>query len=544
MQGGSLRALVLTMVLLAGLVPLGSAGHNPLPPPTASFIFAPQEPIAGQDIRFVDTSITNGGKTIQFADWHTSDGQFKRRAYLNNGTSPRDIWLTFATPGVYDVTLTVSDRSGHDDSTTRTITVRPGLSVDFTAAQEGATVSVAATASSPYAPISTYLWVWGDGTPNGTGARATHTYATPGDYTVRLEVVDGQGNPGRAQKVVPLVDPGLSAAIDAPAAVLAGEPAVFRDATRASPFAALSSWTWLVDGAEAGAEAALETTFDAPGWRNVTLRVVDANGVAAEANVTVRVHAAPVAQMEALLDGRDLTVNATATDADGAVVSYRWDWGDGSPPGEGPDATHAYGAAGVYLVNLTVTDDAGIRTHVTREIAVVGRGQVVAAFDASPSTAKVGQTVRFVDASVDPDGPIASWRWEFGDGATATGVSAEHAYAQGGRYVVNLTVTDSHGELTRVSQVVTVQAPPPPPPTPSTTPATAAPADPTPETPATPDAPLGTTPATPADGPARAAVTTPSDAPTTGGDAKESPGAGLVALLVAALASLLVLRRR
>ena len=42
--------------------------------------------------------------------------------------------------------------------------------------------------------------------------------------------------------------------------------------------------------------------------------------------------------------------------------------------------------------------------------------------------------------SSDPDGTIDSYTWDFGDGATATGVQAAHTYPNPGEYTVTLTV--------------------------------------------------------------------------------------------------------
>src|SRR3954451_18217212 len=48
-------------------------------------------------------------------------------------------------------------------------------------------------------------------------------------------------------------------------------------------------------------------------------------------------------------------------------------------------------------------------------------------------------------ASADPDGAIASYAWDFGDGTTATGVTAAHTYATAGTFPITLTVTDDEG---------------------------------------------------------------------------------------------------
>ncbi|CCE74741.1 conserved hypothetical protein [Clavibacter nebraskensis NCPPB 2581] len=63
-------------------------------------------------------------------------------------------------------------------------------------------------------------------------------------------------------------------------------------------------------------------------------------------------------------------------------------------------------------------------------------------------------------ASSDPDGTIASWAWEFGDGTTGTGPSIAHPYAKAGTYQVALTVTDEKGATGRTTASVTVTAPP------------------------------------------------------------------------------------
>ena len=61
-------------------------------------------------------------------------------------------------------------------------------------------------------------------------------------------------------------------------------------------------------------------------------------------------------------------------------------------------------------------------------------------------------------ASTDPDGTITGHAWEFGDGGTATGATAQHTYATAGTYTVKLTVTDNTGATGVTTNTVTVNA--------------------------------------------------------------------------------------
>jgi PKD repeat protein len=65
--------------------------------------------------------------------------------------------------------------------------------------------------------------------------------------------------------------------------------------------------------------------------------------------------------------------------------------------------------------------------------------------------------------SSDPEGAVAGYAWNFGDGSTGTGKTATHAYAQAGSYAVRLTVTDGAGATGTVTQQVTVAKVTPPP---------------------------------------------------------------------------------
>ena len=71
-----------------------------------------------------------------------------------------------------------------------------------------------------------------------------------------------------------------------------------------------------------------------------------------------------------------------------------------------------------------------------------------------------GLEVAFENWSEDPEGAIAAYRWDFGDGTTASEPSPLHAFPAAGTWAVTLTVTDAEG-LTGSTRRDVVVAPPP-----------------------------------------------------------------------------------
>jgi PKD repeat protein len=59
-------------------------------------------------------------------------------------------------------------------------------------------------------------------------------------------------------------------------------------------------------------------------------------------------------------------------------------------------------------------------------------------------------------ASVDPDGQIVSYDWEFGDESTSNGIIVSHTYSAEGRYDVKLLVTDDEGDTASIVSTIQV----------------------------------------------------------------------------------------
>jgi PKD repeat protein len=150
----------------------------------------------------------------------------------------------------------------------------------------------------------------------------------------------------------------------------------------------------------------------------------------------------------------DLTCVFTdaSTDSDGSVVSWAWNFGDGTPS-SAEDPTHSYGTAGTYSATLTVTDDDGATSAVTHSITVTNpNGPPVAGF----TSACTALTCDFTDTSA---GSVVSWLWTFGDGSSSTAQDPSHSYGTAGTYTVTLDVTDDQGATGAASSSVTVSEP-------------------------------------------------------------------------------------
>jgi len=151
---------------------------------------------------------------------------------------------------------------------------------------------------------------------------------------------------------------------------------------------------------------------------------------------------------------QDVFFNVSTSSITGGT--YAWDFGDGGTAA-GVSVSHKFARAGTFTVTLRVTNGVGQSATASRAVTVSATSAAVtASFVFSPTTPAINQDIYFDAAASRPtDG---TFTWDFGDGATGTGLTPAHLYDVAGTYTVTLTVRNALGQSASLSRTVTVAA--------------------------------------------------------------------------------------
>jgi PKD repeat protein len=417
-----------------------------------------------------DPATSTSTNRVSSETWDFGDGTTSFHA----GRKLTPATHTYAAPGDYSVTLMLVDNRGNVNTTSEQISVgaSPVAAVAASSTQlvEGSgSVSLDAGGSTAGSgSIVSYAWDFGDGS-TAQGISTNHTYATAGTYLVRLTVTDSLGGVDTATSTITVRDEPPVAAFTLPAsAPEAGQPVHLDGTPSTEPDGSIASYAWSFgDGATATGPAPSHTYPSAVTYP-VTLTVTDTSGQKGSITKQLTVVAGPSARLTSStaqpLEGTSVAFSATGSvpgASAAAVTSYAWTFGDGATA-TGATASHTYTTAGSYTVQLTVTDSAGASNTTSQKVTVLDEAPTASFTTAGAGVPAPNQAITFnAGGSNDPDGTIASYTWDFGDGTTGTGAAPTHAYGQPGTYTVRLTVRDSAGQTASTSEVLTVHAAPP-----------------------------------------------------------------------------------
>ena len=469
--GGS-YTVILTVADTIGVSAVATNGVTAIAPPTAALVVTPSAGTLPLTVNADASGSVAGSNAIATYTFNFGDGT---TVGPQAGATAGHVYLI---TGTYTVTVTVADTSSATGTATASVSAAaaPTARLVVSPTTGGAPLAVVADGSGSAAgtnPIASYTFDFGDGTKTGPLAapQAGHTYATGGNYVVRVTVTDSAGYTSSATGHVVVGSP--SAVLHVSPTLGATPLAVSADAFGSTDPIGIANYTFnFGDGTTVGPQAGATATHTYPsaGTYAVTLTISDSTGTTSSATSSVMAVTPPSAALTAS-PGIGATPLAVTADASGStrgtnpIATYTFNFGDGTVigPQAGATATHTYLRPGVYSVGVTVSDTQGITGSSTAAVTAVT--PPVPHMTVSPQTGAVPLSVN-VDASASTAGsnPIANYAFNFGDGTSPDPPSATavkgHTYVNPGTFTITLIVTDTVGVSASATASVTAANPP------------------------------------------------------------------------------------
>lgn len=202
---------------------------------------------------------------------------------------------------------------------------------------------------------------WGDGVTQPYFTGVAHTYSAPGSYRIEIQAKDRFGYDAYANRTVLVyADLGVSLAANRTRADNL-TPVAFTATPTGGDAPYAFRWFGLGAGCSGANLSSVACRFGIPGRYAVTVTVTDLRGTSRSQSLALTIYPAIfedlVVESHYAECGRADVYNLSASVGGGvAPLATVWNFGDGTPEGQGTVETHAYTAAGTYTVELIVTD--------------------------------------------------------------------------------------------------------------------------------------------------------------------------------------------
>jgi gliding motility-associated-like protein len=288
-----------------------------------------------------------------------------------------------------------------------------------------------------------WFWDFGDGSTS-TEQNPSHTYASPGIYTVWQTVTNGQCTHSSKREVRVMDEKAVFAVSDS----ILCRNSLASFGAQGITTGNIANWHWdFGDGSSRSDVNTITHAYTKAGSYIVTLTITDLLGCKSTQQLPLTVYGptanfAPVEKAACLKDNLITFNDASVTDGQHAIVKRTWNFGDGMLDSTlAIPYTHSYSTAGSYNVSLSVVDEYGCRDSKTLPTAVI-IAQPKAAFALSDTNTCTGRNITFTNTS---SGLAPSYTWYFGDGNTSTATNPLHTYNQTGVYNIKLVAKDRYG---------------------------------------------------------------------------------------------------
>jgi len=401
--------------------------------------FSSTQVCLGTTTDFTDSSSITGGGSIVTYQWDFGDGS---NSTVQNPTN------LYNNDSVFNVSLTVTSDSGCIDSVVLQVQVFDVPIAGFTATDMclNDTVFFSSTSIIGNGVITSWSWDFGDGNTSTT-ENPWHLYSTDGIYSVSLIVTSGNSCSDTIIQPLQIFPAPIANFTSIP--VCFGNSTVFNDQSSGP----ITSWDWIFgDGSPVSNDPVpIHTYIDSGVYSyNATLIVTTSNGCSDNITVPVEVNPLPIAAFTntKVCLNEPTQFSDSSTVAPGSILSWQWNFGDGSGTSTNQYPNYTYGANGSYNVLLTVTTDKGCTDDTTVQLEVFS----LPTANFNNTTVCPNFNTDFIDLS---SSDANSWLWDFDDGSTSFLQFPSHTYTASRTYNVQLIVSNSNGCVDTTYNTVT-----------------------------------------------------------------------------------------
>jgi gliding motility-associated-like protein len=411
--------------------------------PTVSFTGSPLGGCYPLRVQFTHNS-TAGSGNIETFEWDFGDG------FTSSDPNPVHVYTS---SGFFNVSLRIRNNFGCTKSLTKPayVQILTGVRAGFTQSSPNS-CSVPVTVSFQNTSTGTgtlsYQWNFGDGNAS-TQTNPTHTYSTPGSYTVRLIVRNSSGCSDTLIKQNAVSVGSVQANFTMPPTSCVGQQIPITNTSVPPP----TSVRWnFGDGTTSTAFTPIKS-YSVPGTYEVKL-VGDFGSCVDSITKTINILPMPAVDFTADKTGAcaaPLTV--TFTGASG-FASYQWDFGDGNT-GTGNSVTHTYTTGGNFSVTLIIVTSQGCTTSITKN-GFIKIAPPTIRLDDLPVKGCAPLTHTFIPTITSADS-VVSYQWNFGNGNTSSVRNPTQTFGVG-IYDITLIVATAGGCSDTVTVIGGVRA--------------------------------------------------------------------------------------
>ena len=360
--------------------------------------------------------------------------------------------LTNIPAGSYNVLLEVTDDHGCFGSNfiEKAIIISPKPTCDFSIVKSNlcdlGNASFSATATVSSGSIASYAWdINNDGSIESNSKEYTHNFTAAGTYDIALTVSSDLDC--TSAKTIKQVVFNTNNTVDFSfLGSCMGEAVTFAD--KSSLTATKWAWDFDNDGVVDNATQNPSFTYNSAGTKTAKLKVTFSDGCEKELtkSITINGGASNFTYSTATACPPVYNVGFTSTAAatlGSNIINYAWDFdNNGSTDATGATPSHDFNAAGTFAVKLTITTSTGCSFSKLSNIAIT---PTVVDFKTDTTKGCAPMLIKFTSIYTNLLDPIASYKWDFGDGQSSTDSVPQHNYVLPGKYDPTLTVTTSKG---------------------------------------------------------------------------------------------------